>query len=60
MTKRNTFTKAQIRFAAEIAKQHGVRVRLEVDGAMTFEPAPTETGDDLDADWAAYEARNLD
>lgn len=41
MTQQPTFTQAQLRSAAKIAKEHGVSVRLDTDGSITISPSTT-------------------
>jgi hypothetical protein len=39
-----------LRMAADVAKQKGVTVRLEPDGAITVMPAPGPSDDDYEED----------
>ncbi|MFD9902615.1 hypothetical protein [Mesorhizobium sp. NPDC059025] len=50
MTSRLNFTPAQMRAAAKVAKEFGVSVRLEVDGAITITPLANQGEKDLDLD----------
>ncbi|MCG7508847.1 hypothetical protein [Mesorhizobium retamae] len=42
MTSRLNFTPAQMRAAAKVAKEFGVSVRLEPDGAVVVSPSSSE------------------
>jgi hypothetical protein len=60
MTRRQTFTQAQLRAAARIAKEHGVSVRLDPDGSATISPSSTSASDDeLDRELEAFEREHL-
>jgi hypothetical protein len=57
VTRRQTFTQAQLRAAAKIAKEHGVSVRLDPDGSATISPSSAPASDDeLDRELEAFEA----
>lgn len=58
MTRRHTFTQAQLRAAAKIAKEQGVSIRLEPDGSATISPHTKSSDDDeLDRELAEFCAK---
>jgi hypothetical protein len=67
MTRAARFSKAELANAAKLCREHGVVVKLARDGSMmvfpdTHKPDPVDSADndDLDAEWAAFEARHGD
>jgi hypothetical protein len=61
VTRRQTFTQAQLRAAAKVAKEHGVSVRLDPDGSATISPSSASTSnDELDRQLEAFEQEHAD
>ena len=67
MTRALRFTKTEIANAAKLCREHNVVVKLTRDGDMvvfpdTAKPVTIDSADndDLDAEWAALEARHGD
>jgi hypothetical protein len=64
MTRALRFTKTELATAAKLCREHGVQVKLGRDGSIlvfpdTHRPTPVDTteADDLDAELAAFEAK---
>ena len=63
MTRRRAFTQSDITRAAKVAKELGVTVRLEADGAVTISPVPPKTAkeledEELDRELEAFERKH--
>lgn len=50
MTMKRRFTKAEITVAAKVAKEQGVTVRLDADGALTISPASVASSEEEELD----------
>lgn len=67
MSRALRFTKAELTNAAKLCRDHGVVVKLDRDGSLFVFPDTHKPGlidkasnDDLDAEWAAFEASHGD